>query len=527
MPLVQQKQEWYDDAMPLADGIVTYYPPEISAKGAAVDLDWWYEVKRELRKVPGRLRRATFANAIRGMYFYFGKTDTQDRFLVHTTDKVRVTTDLINYTEVATGLTGTKRDIVSYATVTLPNVPGVLWADGVDVPKVMNMQLNSIAALALPAGVTNARIVRFFKSRTILIDVVENGIREGSRMWRSSPNTYNDWLLVNGAGTDDYLGGGGHIVQAVEFNDTMCLLKEFRLASMQHTGDATIPFRIQDFPEAPGTLFPNSVAVSPRGVIYLAYDGIRLFDGQRSILTSSQAGFDIAAVAADQRTAVVGYWDQRLQRYLLAVPSPGASDNDRVWEFHFSTPEAQIIQQGQLYKRSQVVSVFGFFFRRTPFTLADLPVQLRQLPAELGDPVLSGAFPVVISGDYQGGLYEQELTTDDDGVARTSTVEFGPYPKETPTAMHLGRLLREVRFRGRLTANSNFKVLVRPAHLSEWKELPTVVQFSNDRFTFMVPGSGIQGEQFFIKLVDEGQYSWSRVYSMAVFGSHTGAFWKP
>jgi hypothetical protein len=306
----------------------------------------------------------------------------------------------------------------------------------------------------------------------------------------------------------------------------MCLFKEFRLAAMQHTGDAGFPFKVQDFPESPGTLFRHSPAVSPRGIIYLAYDGIRLFDGQRSILTSSQAGFDIASVAADQREAVVGYWDQRLQRYLLAVPSPGASDNDTLWQFNFSTPEAQIIQQGQLYKRSQDNSILGFFFRRTPLTLADLPMQMQQTPAALGDPAFSGAFPVLVSGDYQGNLFEQELTTDDNGVPRTATVELGPYPKDPMTQVHVGKTLQTIRLRGRFTAGSSFRVYVRPVHKDEWILLPQVASFESDRHTFKADSSNIEGEQFFIKIEDTGQFSWSRLTSISLFGTHTGAFWR-
>jgi hypothetical protein len=223
----------------------------------------------------------------------------------------------------------------------------------------------------------------------------------------------------------------------------------------------------------------------------------------------------------------VGSWDLRLQRYLLAIPGSGASDNDTVWAFHFGTNEAQLISQGQLYKRSQPVSVWGQFLRRTPMTLADLPVELQRVPGELGDPALSGAFPVIVSGDYSGGVHEQELLTDDDGEAVHAHVEFGPFPKDPIMVAHIGKVLTEVRFRGKLASGSSMNVKVRPTHKSTWTALPTPVAFQGDHFTVKVDGSGVEGEQFFIRLEDMGQYSWTRLHSMCLMGTHTGRPWKP
>jgi len=528
MPLIQGSQTWYEDVIPMTDGIVTYYPPEISAKGAALDLDSFYEVKRELRKVPGRLRRATLpgGGAIRGLFFYHLHGAPEENVLiVHTTDRVFTTKDLNNFVQRQGSLSGGSRDIVSYTVVTIPTQKRVLWVDGIDSPKEMDPTTFSIVNLTLPVNVTNARIVRFFKSRTLLINVVEDGSAEASRIWSSSPITYNDWDSANGAGTNEYAEGGGHIVQAVEFNDAMVLFKESRIGAMQHTGDELFPFRIQDFPEVPGTHFPNSPVVTPRGILYLAYDGVRLFDGQRSILISGQVGFDIAGVAANQRDAVVGKWDLRLQRYLLAMPEPGGANNNLVWQFNFSTNEAQLLNQGQLYKKRQPISVFGEFTRDSPFTLEDLPVQLQQVPFELGDPILSGAYPVLLSGNFSGGLFEQELLTDDDGIPINAWVEFGPYPKDPMITVHVGKVLTWLRFRGRFTPGSSMTVKIRPVHEDVWRTLPSLIQVMKDRFTVKLDGAGIQGEQFFVRLEDSGQYSWSRVYSMTLFGTHTGAPW--
>jgi hypothetical protein len=530
MPLIQNTSNWYEDIMPLTDGLVTFRPPEESQPGAAQALDWFYEVRKELRKIPGRLRRGTLSGAVRGMFFWDRQT-TMPTMIVHTLDQVYLTTDFISFSSIKPGLIGTKRDMPSYSAVTLPGVDKLLFTDLKDVPFETDGTSGGTVPLTLPTGVTNARFVRFFKARTLLIDVIESGNREGMRIWYCVTDQYNDWTTVDGAGNIDYTEGGGRIVQVIEFNDTLVLFKLRRLAVLNVTGDATIPFRLQDFPEAPGTVFPNSVCVSPRGALYLAQDGVRLFNGQRSVLVSSQVGFDISAVAADQRDAVQGCWDQRLQRYLICLPTPGTTDNNTIWEFHFTTPEAQIIHQGQLYKRSQACSYLSFFHRTAPLTFATLPVSFQQIPGAFDDPVLAAAFPTLVSGDYAGGVFEHELTTDDDGFARTAYAELGPYPKDPVITAQVGKVLSEIRLRGRAVANTNVTVKIRPNHSQTWKTLPQTAGFSepgyNDRETLLLSADGIEGEQFFIRLEDNGQYSWPRMYSMTLYGTHSGTFRRP
>jgi len=529
MPLIANESKWYEDIIPLTDGIVTWWPPEISPKGSSAKLEGWYELRRELRKSPGKLRRSDLDSAVRGIHYYWGPSNAEDFLLIHTLSNVFKTRDLVAYQNIYGFVDPpipTKRDAVSYATITIPTARRVLWTDGVRPPVEHDPATGVNVNMTLPTGVTQAKIVRFFKARTLLIDVVESGVRQGQRIWHSVPFTYNNWSTIDGAGTDEYAEGGGHVVQALEFNDAMVLFKEHRIGAIQATGDELFPFRVQDFPEVPGTIFPNSPVVTPRGILYLAYDGVRLFDGQRSILISGQAGFDVAAVAADQRDAVVGHWDLRLQRYLLAQPKPGSSDNDTLWEFHFATNEAQLLNQGQLYKRRQTIARTGEFLRRSPLRCRDLPVLCKRVPFTCTDPEMSGAFPAFISGDYTGGFFEQEMLTDDDGRPLTAVVELGPYPKDPMVTNHLGKAVTDIKFRGRFTKNSLMTVEVRPTHTQEWVPLPEVVEFNTDRYSVTISGDGIEGEQFFVRLTDSGQFSWTRVYSLVIFGTHSGAAWR-
>src|SRR5262247_1249473 len=169
MPFLQDKQAWYDNAMPLTVGLVTQPPPELTAPAAALDIEWFHEVEGELRKIPGRLRRATLAGsgAVRGMFHWLRKSSALDQMIVHTTDRAFRTLDFISFLEITSGLTGTKRNFVDYAAVGLDDK--LLWADHVDVPKQYDGSL--VSNLTLPATVTNARLIKSWKRRTFLFDV--------------------------------------------------------------------------------------------------------------------------------------------------------------------------------------------------------------------------------------------------------------------------------------------------------------------------------------------------------------------
>src|SRR5262245_64149763 len=137
MPLIANESKWYEDIIPLTDGIVTWWPPEISPKGSSAKLEGWYELRRELRKSPGKLRRSDLDSAVRGIHYYWGPSNAEDFLLIHTLSNVFKTSDLVAYQNIYGFVDPpipTKRDAVSYATITIPTARRVLWTDGVRPP---------------------------------------------------------------------------------------------------------------------------------------------------------------------------------------------------------------------------------------------------------------------------------------------------------------------------------------------------------------------------------------------------------
>jgi len=524
MPILANRDEWYEEIIPITGGLATDSPPEITDKAAALDLDWFGRRVGELRKSFGRLRRTSLAGggAVRGLYFWFRKAQP-NLLIVTTTDRVFKTSDLATFTQIASGLIGTKRDIHSFATV-IPT-DRVLLTDGVD--PVKETDGTTVTNLTVPGTVTLARIVKFFKRRTILIDVVDSGTRERVRYyWSESPvaGGYNAWALGGGAGNAEYADGGSTILNAIDFNDSLVMFKENRLGVLQATGQEAVPFSLQDFAEAPGTLFRFSPAVSPRGVLYLAYDGVRLFDGKTSILVTSQGGTKISSIAADQRDAVAGLWDGRTQRYIVSVPEPGQTDNSLIREFHFDVQRGQL--DAEIYGKHMQTSALAHFFRTTPLDFSSLPATFQQVAVAFSDPEIISAWPVIVSGDYSGHVFEHEITTDDDGLAVTASITLGPFPKDPLISTHLDKRLREIRLRGRMFANTTLTVKARPIQSETWTTFPQVIDFSQgaDRTTHQVDGDGISGEQFFVQLVNAQQFGSPRLTGMTLYGSHTSAF---
>jgi hypothetical protein len=533
MPLIPQTAEWYEDVVPAAGGLVLAQLPEVTEKNALRDADWFTEVDQELQKAPGRLLRTTLTGggSVRGIYYW--RRTAGEQLVIHTTDRMFTTTDLITFTQRVAGLTGGAQDFIDYAPVDPDDK--LLMTDHVDVPK--EFDGTTVSNLTLPTGVTNARHVKFFKQRTLLFDVTEGGSRRKNRIWWSEDPTvgvaptYNKWNTANGAGFVDYSTGGDQIVRVVLFNDTVVMFKNERIGVLSFTGGTAV-WSITDFAEAGGTVFPWSVDVTSRGVVYLSYDGIRLFDGGRVVPievgtefpsrgVTPQAGLHIAAVAADKRGAVVGLWDSRRQRYLLAVSAPGAVSNDRVWDIRFVTDN-----KTRVYRRSQALTMLGTFYRSTPLTFATMPAgtTFQQVASSFNDSVIIGALPVLVSGDSSGRIAELEFTTDDLGAAKTAFVEYGPLPKDPMVVAALDKRLKEVRVRTHKHANTSVTVKVRPVHSESFVTLPTVIDATKpDRDTLVAQAGDLAGEQFWIRLEESSQFGAPHIYSLSLRGTHSGA----
>jgi hypothetical protein len=295
------------------------------------------------------------------------------------------------------------------------------------------------------------------------------------------------------------------------------VFKRHCINTISWTGDEAVPWRVAYYPELPGTIYPGSVQVSASGVIYLAQDGLRLFSGNSSTPVAPNVMLEITAIAADQANAVTSTFDQRLRRYMLGVPTAGQTDNNRVWELHLD-PE-----QVKLFKRSQQVSAFGFFYRVSPLTFATLPVSFQQAPFSFDDPLVLGSYPVLVSGDYDGEVYEHEVTTDDDGETVESFVELGPFPKDPNITMLVDKRLIEMRLRGYKTANTTLTIKIRPIHSTVWTTLTDSPDMSTheDSDSHIIPVD-ISGEQFFIRLENDQQYGWPQFYYIGLFGTSTG-----
>ena len=264
--------------------------------------------------------------------------------------------------------------------------------------------------------------------------------------------------------------------------------------------------------------------MTPFGVLYLADDGLRLFNLSSSLPIAEEAYLDLTAIEIQNRGAVVCAWDRRRKRYLMAVPDIGETTNTKVWELHYGERD-NVRQSANLYKRLQDVSCFGFYQRTEAWTFEDVPdsMTFQDIPLSFDDPTLLSSYASMISGDYTGLVHEHEFTCQDRGETVEAFIELGPYPKDPAIQALTDKRLKEIRMRVHGWPNSTMKVYVRPTHEEDYILVQTVdmsVYIKGD--TAIVPVD-LTGEQFFIKLVDDSELSSTRVYMLGIYGSHTGA----
>jgi len=468
----------------------------VSDPGSTRNSDWWHEHDDELCQIPGRLLRLNLTNKyVRGLFEWVRK-DNSRIFIAHCGNEVYRSSDGITWTLFHMQAIDTAEQ-VTYDIVMPDDI--LMWADGVNV--VATYDGTTVAPLALPIGVTNARIVRYFKARTILVDVVSDGVRERQRIWWSQPLEHNLWDSVEGANFTDYAEGGGGVLQAVIFNDSLVLFKESRLGVLNHTAATLdVPFRLSDFAQQPGTIYPFSVVVSPRGILYFTPDGVRQFDGERTILVTGKTGLQMTTVPLTERNQVTAVWDARRLRYLLATSSPQHRYNCVLWEVHFDESElSQLLRKATVYKRSQNVTAMEYVYYDRPYKFNMLVCKFSEMGVEFDDPVVVASVPVLLSGNGDGDLFEHEVTAVPDAVPY---IELGPFPKDPLPTAQLSKRLSVIRLRASKHYNSVVQVQVRPLHREDWVTLRNVnFGVYEDGETVEISADGIEGEQFYVRFV--------------------------
>jgi hypothetical protein len=165
-------------------------------------------------------------------------------------------------------------------------------------------------------------------------------------------------------------------------------------------------YSLRRVPGAPGCVAPNSIAETPKGLCYLASDGVRLFTGNQSPLISEKIDETLREYLSRVNVSqAVGVHYADRQEYRLYVPTVGSSGNDLclVWDYNENR-----------------WTVYGGM---PPWLAADSRFQEMQVSAVAS--IYAGSDKrSLVTGDYSGGLWMEDRGISDNGKPIYSLLAF-------------------------------------------------------------------------------------------------------
>lgn len=396
-------------------------------------------------------------------------------------------------------ITGTRAWSWNYATI----ADKLVLTNGDDAPLEWNGVDATMALLTLPTDVTKPKFLLWWKNRLHLFNLLDGGNNKPFRHWWSELGVYNAWSALNGAGFLDYSGGGEPINGAAALENIVLLLKQSRATVISHTGISTSPFASRDLESVRGTYAPFSIQVTSAGVIYLAVDGLRLWDGVQSKLVSGHvdAFSNIPITTLAKATSVL---DNVFKRYLLALPSVIGGNNDTLWNvlYQFYPAERMEFSKRQ-YVAGSEVRTLGKFVRSEDFTWQTFNVNLKwkNVTVAWNDPSVVGEFEEIMAGGYAGQVWSFENDSTDLGAAVPMLWESGTLPRNSGRAWH--RLL-SVLVGGVTSVNTTLRVEIVDADTGDVK-FSKLLDFSLRRTHLVYPNRGfLNGFSIRLRNVDVG-----------------------
>lgn len=231
-------------------------------------------------------------------------------------------------------LDGTWDDITDSLTITAGNLTSfavfrdnLLGTNGADAPFVWTGSGNA-SAMTVPTNLTDSKFVEVFSSYTFLGNVIVNGTAFKSRVYWSALDSISSWDAAdfNDVSRDD----GQTITGLKTLADRLVIFKERSIYLAFYTGDPDIPFTFQKSASDVGCIAPFSIQEVGGGLVFFATDGLYFFDGNNSFKITDRISTTLQGYNSTQFTQGCSLYQHDKNRYLLALPGPAASENNRI-----------------------------------------------------------------------------------------------------------------------------------------------------------------------------------------------------
>lgn len=183
---------------------------------------------------------------------------------------------------------------------------------------------------------TKAKTIAQFNNYLFLGNCVVSGTTHKSRIVWCNLKDDLTWLATSfiDIAKDD----GQEIIKITVLGDRLVVFKTRSIYNVFFTGDADIPFTVQESGSNVGTIAQFSVKEIENGLVFLSYDGFYYYDANNSYKLSLQIQTTLLGYNQSRFSQCHSMIQKNKNRYFCSFPSAGQTNNDIVvvWDWQLN-----------------------------------------------------------------------------------------------------------------------------------------------------------------------------------------------
>lgn len=185
-------------------------------------------------------------------------------------------------------------------------------------------------------NISTAKDVCQYQNYLFFLNVTFNGTVERSRLVWCNIKDDLTWLATSFIDISRNDGQQGMRLQAL--GDRLVIFKERSIYNLFFTGDADIPFTVQESDSNVGCVAQFSVQEIENGLIFLSHDGFYYYDSNNSYKISLQIQTTLLAYNLTRFNQARSMVQKNKNRYFCSLPSSGQTNNDTVvvWDWQLN-----------------------------------------------------------------------------------------------------------------------------------------------------------------------------------------------
>lgn len=185
-------------------------------------------------------------------------------------------------------------------------------------------------------NIATAKDVCQFQNYLFFANVTFNGTVERSRIVWCNIKDDLSWSALSFI--DISRNDGQQIMRLQALGDRLVIFKERSIYNLFFTGDADIPFTVQESDSNVGCVAQHSIQEIENGLAFLSHDGLYYYDANNSYKISLQIQSTLLDYNLTRFNQCRSMVQKNKNRYFLSIPSNGQTNNDTVvvWDWQLN-----------------------------------------------------------------------------------------------------------------------------------------------------------------------------------------------